>query len=370
MSETSGQEKTEQATPKRLEDARKKGQVPRSKELSTAAVMLASAGALMTFGPTMITGSLNALKDGLTYTRTEIFDPKEPVAAFGEAIGIALQSLLPFFIVVVVAAICAPAMTGGWSFSTQAMAFKAEKLNPLKGIKRMFSVNALVELFKALAKFGVVGSVAVAFLYSSSDQLMSLSMQPINVALTQAATMGVKGLLIFSTPLLLIAAVDVPFQLFQHSKQMRMTRQEVRDEMKETDGNPEMKGRIRQMQMEQANARMMDQVSLADVIVTNPTHFAVALQYDPKKMAAPRVIAKGADLVAARIREIARENNVPLLEAPPLARALFRTTELNQEIPAQFFTAVAQVLTWVFQLKHAQREGGIEPTAPVVQFDE
>ncbi len=370
MSENSAQDKTEQATPKRLADAKKKGQVPRSRELNTACVMLASTAALMVFGDDMAHDALTALSEGLSYERAALLDPKAPVAVFGEAIATALSSLVPFFIVVMVAAICAPALTGGWSFSAQAIAFKAEKLNPVKGLKRVFSANGLLELLKALAKFGVVGGFAVVFLNMFANEFLSLSTQPINTALGHAGTLGVKALLMFSTPLLLIAAIDVPFQLWQHAKQLRMTRQEVRDEHKETDGNPEMKSRIRQMQMEQANARMMEQVPLADVVVTNPTHFAVALKYDPNKMGAPQVVAKGADLVAARIRELAKENNIPLLSAPPLARALFRTTELNQEIPAQLYSAVAQVLTWVYQLKHVRREGGPEPEVPNVRFDD
>lgn len=370
MSESSGQEKTEQATQKRLADARKKGQVPRSRELSTAAVMLASAGGLFVFGEAIAADILEALTRGLSFDRADIFDPKAPVAVFGEAIAKGLASLMPFFGVVMVAAICAPAMTGGWSFSTQAIAFKAEKLNPLKGLKRVFSANGLVELLKALAKFSVVGGFAMVFLKQNANEFLALGTEPLKTAFSHASILGMKALLMFSLPLLIIAAVDVPFQLWQHAKQMRMTRQEVRDEMKETDGNPEMKGRIRQMQMEQANARMMDKVPLADVIVTNPTHFAVALSYNPDRMGAPRVVAKGADLVAARIRELAKENGVPLLSAPPLARALFRTTDIDQEIPARLYAAVAQILTWVYQLKHVRREGGLEPEAPTVDYKE
>lgn len=368
MSENSAQEKTEQATPKRLADARKKGQVPRSRELSTAAVMLASAAAMIFLGDTIAVGALQALQEGLTIERNVLLDPNQPVAAFRDAVAAALKSLLPFFTVVMCAAICAPAMTGGWSFSLQAMAFKAEKLNPIKGLKRVFSARGLLELTKAMAKFALVGGVAILFLLKYAGDFLALGTQPLQTALAHAAGVGVKALLIFSAPLLIIAAIDVPFQLWQHAKQMRMTKQEIRDESKETDGNPEMKSRIRAMQMEQANQRMMEQVPLADVVITNPTHFAVALSYDPHKMAAPRVVAKGADLVAARIREVAREHKVPLLEAPPLARALFQTTDIGHEIPSRLYAAVAQVLTWVYQLNAARRDGGVQPEKPVVQL--
>lgn len=370
MSENSAQDKTEQATPKRLADARKKGQVPRSRELSTAAVMLSASAGLIFFGDQIATGAVQVLHNGLSYERAALLDPREPLVAFKTAIGSALLSLLPFFAVVLCAAICAPAMTGGWSFSLQAMAFKAEKLNPIKGLKRVFSARGLLELAKALGKFGLVGGVAVAFLLHFAGDFMSLGTQDLNMAFSHAATIGMKAMVIFSAPLLVIAAIDVPFQLWQHAKQMRMTRQEVRDESKETDGNPEMKSRIRALQMEQANQRMMQEVPLADVVVTNPTHFAVALRYDPEKMGAPRVVAKGAELVAARIRELARENNVPMLSAPPLARALFRTTELNEEIPARLYSAVAQVLTWVYQVKNVRRDGGMPPDEPVVHVDD
>ena len=216
MSENSAQDKTEQASPKRLADAKKKGQVPRSRELNTACVMLASAAGFMVFGDDMAKSALEALQQGLTYERAELLDPKAPVAVFGEAIATALMSLVPFFTVVVVAAVCAPALTGGWSFSTQAIAFKAEKLNPLKGLKRVFSANGLVELVKALAKFGVVGGFAVVFLNQFADEFLTLSTQPLKTALAHAGAIGVKALMMFSAPLLLIAAIDVPFQLFQH----------------------------------------------------------------------------------------------------------------------------------------------------------
>ncbi|MEM7081980.1 MAG: flagellar biosynthesis protein FlhB [Pseudomonadota bacterium] len=370
MSENNGQEKTEQATPKRLADARKKGQVPRSRELNTATVMLIATAGLFAFGDNLAVDTLEALRSGLALERGELFDLNAPIATFGEAIYTALKSLLPFFAVVLAAAICAPAMTGGWSFSTKAIAFKASKLNPIKGLKRVFSANGLLELVKALAKFAVVGGFAVVFLKLYALEFLALSTMPVRAALVEAAVLGVKALLMFSAPLLLIAAVDVPFQLWQHAKQLRMTRQEVRDEMKETDGNPELKSRIRQLQMEQANARMMEEVPTADVVITNPTHFAVALRYDPERHAAPRVVAKGADLVAARIRESAREHGVPLLSAPPLARALFRSCELNDEIPARLYSAVAQVLTWVFQVRHVQQHGGLEPDRPTVELDD
>lgn len=370
MSNKSAQEKTEQATPKRLADARKKGQVPRSRELTTAAVTLSAAAALMVFGESMAAGITAIFNEQLTLERALIFDPQAPVKAFHAAIASGLTLLAPYFAVVIVAAIAAPALTGGWSFSLQAIAPKAEKLNPFTGIKRVFGPRGLMELAKALAKFGLVGSVAVLFLRHLSNDYLALGTQPVLSGLASAAELGITALIVFAAPLLIIAAVDVPFQLWDHAKQLRMTRQEVRDEAKETDGNPELKQRVRAMQQEQANRRMMEEVPKADVVITNPTHFAVALKYDPDTMAAPRVVAKGADLLAARIRELATDSGVPLMAAPPLARAIYRGTDLNQEIPAQLYAAVAQVLSYVFQLRQARRYGGVEPTPPDVDFED
>ena len=368
MAEQNGQERTERATPKRLADARKKGQVPRSRELTTAAVMLTAAGSLTFLGERIALALTDILHLCFAHDRASAFDPQRGLATFETALTSAVWALIPFFAVVMCAAIAAPAMTGGWAFSVQAMAFKIDKLNPVKGLKRVFSARGLLELLKTMAKFLLVGSVAVFFLTRLAGDVLMLGAEPTGVALAEAADLGLKALIIFSAPLLIIAGIDVPFQLYDHAKQLRMTRQEVRDEMKETDGNPEMKARIRGLQQEQANRRMMEQVPEADVVVTNPTHYAVALRYDPNRMSAPRVVAKGADLVAARIRAIASEHRVPMLSAPPLARALFRTTDLNQEIPSRLYAAVAQVLTWVYQVREVRRHGGEEPPAPDVDF--
>lgn len=369
MSET-GQEKTEQPTPKRLADARKKGQVPRSRELTAAGVMLSAGAALWLFGQHMAHGVGTVMRNGFTLERATLFDDTALFRAFETAIVDALTVLAPFLLVVVIAAIATPALLGGWSFSAKAMAFKAEKLNPLKGLKRIFGPNGLMELLKALAKFVLIGSVAVFLLRAISGEILSLSTQPLMSALGHAAQLLLTALLTVSAPLLIIAAIDAPFQLFQHTKQLKMTRQEVRDENKETEGNPEVKGRIRSLQQEQANRRMMEEVPSADVVITNPTHFAVALRYDPVNMGAPRVVAKGADELARRIRESAGEHGVPMMRAPPLARALYRSTDLNQEIPARLYAAVAQVLTWVFALRRADEVGASRPTPPDIELND
>ncbi|MEO1573733.1 MAG: flagellar biosynthesis protein FlhB [Pseudomonadota bacterium] len=369
MSET-GQEKTEQPTPKRLADARKKGQIPRSRELTAAGVTLTGAHSRWVLGPGLANGLTDVMRETLAVDRELLFDTRRLLPTFGAALKRALVGLAPFLVLLGVVALCAPALLGGWAFSPQAMAFKPEKLNPLKGLKRIFGLNALMELGKALGKFALVGSVAVLMLQALAGELMSLGGQPLPTSLGEAARLILLAFLVVSLPLLIIAAIDAPFQLFQHNKQLRMTRQEVKDENKETDGNPEVKGRIRALQQEQANRRMMDEIPKADVVITNPTHYAVALRYDPASMSAPRVVAKGTDELAARIRERAGEHGVPLMRAPPLARALYRSTRLNDDIPVRLYGAVAQALTWVFQLRRAEDMGLNRPEPPSVEVDE
>ena len=232
----------------------------------------------------------------------------------------------------------------------------------------MFSVRGLVELAKALGKFALVGVVAALWLRVIAPELLSLGYHSIRSALVDAGWMALWSLLLMSTALLLIAGLDVPFQLWQHSKNLRMTRQEIRDEQKDTDGRPEVKARIRQLQQQQANARMMDAIPEASVVITNPEHYAVAIRYDGAAMAAPVVVARGRDRIAARIREIARQHEVPIFHAPPLARALFKHTRLGQPIPFQLYKACAQVLAYLVQLDQ-WRQGGPWPERPTPEVD-
>jgi flagellar biosynthetic protein FlhB len=244
------------------------------------------------------------------------------------------------------------------------------RLNPLSGVKRLFEMRAVVELLKALAKFGVVAVVAVMVLWKNTSAMLALGREPTSQAIIHAIELSGSGLILISCGMLLIAGFDVPYQLWQYAKQLKMTKEEVRREMKESEGSPEIKGRIRQLQQEQARQRMMSDVPKADVIVTNPTHFAVALKYDDKRMRAPIVIAKGADLVAARIRELAGEHSVPIFEAPPLARVLYKNVDIGGEVPASVYVAVAQVLSYIYQLKSARQTGTRPPPPPVVEVTE
>jgi len=370
MAENDAQERTEQATPKRLEDARRKGQIPRSRELSAAAVTLVGGAALYMLGG-QITGQMaEMMRRGLALSRDEATDSTFMLPALSNAAADGLWLSMPVLGLITLAAIIAPLALGGWSFAGQAMMPQFSRLNPLEGIKRMFAMRSLVELAKAMAKFCVVAVIATIVLWNDAPALMGLGREPLQQAIGHAIQLSGKALLVISAGLLIIAGIDVPYQLWQYAKQMRMSRQEIREEYKESEGSPEVKGRIRQLQQEVARRRMMQEVPKADVIVTNPTHFAVALKYDEKRMRAPIVVAKGVDVIAAKIREVAGENAVPIFEAPPLARVLYRNVDIGDEIPATLYIAVAQILTYVFQLKVAKRAGQQPPPKPDVSVEE
>jgi len=362
----SGQDRTEQPTSKRLEEARKQGQVPRSTDLTAAAVMLLAGTGLYMMGGHLGGQLYNIMRAGLTLTREESVDESRALALFGNETLHALLACAPILGLTLVAAVAAPMAIGGWNLSFSALAPKFDKLNPSNGLQRMFSSRSGVELAKALAKFLFIAMVAACLLWKNAGELMGLGSEPINAALTHAARLTGHAFLILAGTMGLIAAVDVPWQLYQHNQKLKMSRQEIKEEAKESDGSPEMKGHIRRAQGELARRRMMHEIPTADVVVTNPTHFAVALRYDDKRMRAPLVVAKGADVIAARIREIATENNVPIFEAPPLARALHRNVEIGGEIPAHLYVAVAQVLTYIYQLKNARRYGAVMPQRPSI----
>ena len=366
MAAESGQERTEQPTAKRLNDARKKGQIARSRELNTTAVLLAGGGGMIFMGDTIMSGLRDIMVNGLSLERDVLFNPDSLLALFSGSVADALLILLPLFALLVVVALLVPMALGGFSFSLETLAFKAEKLDPIKGIGKIFAWRGVVELLKALAKFVIVAAVVVAYLNFNTDKLLHLGELSIDVALVETAYLVFWGFLFTSCALIVVTVVDVPFQIWDHNKQLMMTLQEVKDEYKETDGRPEVKQHIRQVQMEMAERRMMQEVPKADVVITNPTHYAVALKYDQTSMGAPRVVAKGADLIAAEIRKVAKENNVPIAAAPPLTRALFYSTELNDEIPAGLYLAVAQVLAYVYQLDKRHKASNDEITLPDV----
>jgi flagellar biosynthetic protein FlhB len=366
----SGQERSEQPTAKRLDDARKKGQIARSRDFNTMVIIALSAIAMIMMGKTMVFELGDIMKLNLQLARPDIFDPRGVLRFFYRAIIDGLWLVAPFLALSLVAALMAPISIGGWAFSFEALQPKFSKLNPIKGIKRIFSAKGFMEMVKAMGKFILVAAIAVSLIRAQSTEFLQLGNESLGPALAHAGELLAYAFLIVTVALVIIAAIDVPFQIWDHTKQMRMTMQEIKDEMKDTEGKPEVRARIRQLQREMAQARMIDAVPDADVVVTNPTHFAVALKYDPKNMRAPLVLAKGADLVAANIRRIAEENKILLVETPPLARALYHSTEVGREIPQGLYVAVAQVLAYVYQLKKVQKNGGKKPTRPKPKLPE
>lgn len=364
MAEDSDLEKTEQPSQQRLDKAREEGQVARSRELTTFVMLVAGGAGLWLMGAGITQKLVKVLHDGLTLDKRLAYDTEYLLPHLHELSNDALLALLPFLFILMVAALFSPLLLNGWLFTMQPLQPKFSKLNPLAGIGRMFSTNSLVELLKAIAKALVVGGIGAWVIWHNKDAVMLLMTQPLAAAIPQLGNLMWWCFITIMGGMLLIAAVDVPFQLYEHNKKLMMTKEEVRQEAKESEGNPEVKGRIRKMQREMAQRRMMSEIPTADVVVTNPTHFSVALRYSETGMRAPVVVAKGTMLTAARIREIALENGVPILEAPPLARALYKHTELGDAIPEALYTAVAEVLAYIYQLKRYRKEGGAQPQEP------
>ena len=363
--EQQGHERSEQPTAKRLSEARNKGQVARSRELNTLLVMLASAIALWLLSGPAMSGLIALFSQALSPSGDVLRQAELVPAHLMQVMLSALTLIAPFLAITVVAALAGPALMGGLLFSTDAIAFKAEKLDPIKGLGRVFSTKGLIELVKALLKFFLVLGVAVLIYKFMERDVMALITLDVMEGIARSGSMIMVALVLLSATLVLIAAIDVPFQLWSHNKQMRMTKQEVKDESKETDGRPEVKSRIRQLQREVSQRRMLQDVPDADVIITNPTHYSVALKYDKHGSGAPRVVAKGQDLIALKIRTIAIEHDVAIYEEPPLARALHGTTEIGDEIPGPLFLAVARVLAYVYHLRKSAPTDYIPRPAPV-----
>lgn len=357
----SGADKSEEPTSKRLEESRKKGQIARSRELNTVVVTMAGIGGLLVYGADFGQTLLELMRGNFALSRDVLLDDRSMALYLLASGKMALEAMMPLLVILLIAAVLGPIALGGWLFSPEAMAPKASRMNPASGLKRMFSTHALVELLKALAKFTVILLVALAVLSADQDDLLAIANQPLEAAIIHSAELVGWSMLWMACGLILIAAVDVPFQLWDHKQKLMMTKQEVRDEYKDSEGKPEVKSRIRQMQREMAERRMMAAIPTADVVITNPTHFAVALKYDPAKGTAPVLLAKGGDFMALKIREIAQQHKVMVLESPGLARAVYFSTELDQEIPAGLYLAVAQVLAYVYQLKQFRSGKGKRP---------
>lgn len=359
MAEQDGQERTEQPTDKRLREAREKGQVARSRELGTTLMLLSGAGAMLVFGGHITGGLAQVMYQSFTFERDQLADTQFPLNLFMHSVALMLIKLTPLFAVFVVAAVAGAIALSGWNFSTQALEPKLSKIDPIKGMKKVFGPQSLMELAKALAKFALLVGAGIVVLWWLSDRLLTLGRQPVEQAVIDSLWIIMWTFFFVSLTTTVVALVDVPFQKWNHVRQLRMTRQEVRQEHKDTDGSPELKQRIRRTQQEMAFKRMMEEVPKADVIITNPTHFSVAVRYEHGATRAPKVVAKGADFVAFEIRRVAQEHDVPLLRAPSLARAIYFTTDLDKEIPEGLYTAVAQVLAYVYQLRDPKRRSPV-----------
>ncbi|MFZ5934204.1 flagellar biosynthesis protein FlhB [Pseudomonas sp. HS6-2] len=358
----SGQDKTEEPTDKRKRDAREKGEIARSKELNTVASTLAGAGALLAFGGNLAETLMTLMQLNFSLTREVITDERS-MGMFLLASGkMAIWAVQPILMLLFVIAFVSPIVLGGFIFSGSLLQPKFSRMNPLSGIKRMFSLNSLTELLKAMAKFFVILIVALVVLGNDRQALLAIANEPLEQAIIHSVQVVGWSALWMAAGLLLIAAADVPFQLWQTHKKLKMTKQEIKDEYKDSEGKPEVKQRIRQLQREVSQRRMMAAVPEADVIITNPTHYAVALQYDPEKGGvAPLLVAKGTDFIALKIREIGVEHKIQILESPALARAIYYSTEVEGEIPAGLYLAVAQVLAYVFQIRQYRAGKGKRP---------
>ncbi|MDR7342792.1 flagellar biosynthetic protein FlhB [Pantoea alhagi] len=364
MAEGSDEEKTESPTPHRLEKARKEGQIPRSRELTSLLMLVAGLLILWMGGEPMARQLAEMVASGFSFDHRLINDPGQIVRHVSRLLGQAVWALVPMMAGLVLVAIAAPMLLGGVVLSGKSISFKFSKLNPLSGLKRMVSAQTWAELLKAIMKAALVSSVAGWYVWTSWPEMLHLISESPFDALAHGMHMIAVCCFLVVLGLVPMVGFDVFWQLFSYFKQLRMTNQEIRDEYKEMEGDPHVKGRIRQAMRAAARRRMMADVPKADVIVTNPTHYSVALQYDDKKMSAPKVLAKGAGDVALKIRELAKEHRVPILEAPPLARALYRHSEIGQHIPGALYGAVAEVLAWVWQLRRWKREGGLIPQKP------
>jgi flagellar biosynthetic protein FlhB len=360
----SGADKTEDPSDKRKKDAREKGEIARSKEFNTLAVMLGGTGGLLAFGGGMAEMMLELMRKNFTLTREVIVDERYMGVFLLQSGKAAVAATQPLMIVLVLAALIGPLSLGGWLFSMGAMAPKFSRMNPGAGLKRMFSMRSITELLKAVGKFSLTLVIGLLVLRKDRAELLAIAKEPIESAILHSVQLVGWSALWMSCGLIVIAAIDAPFQLYSFKEKMKMTKQEVRDEHKDSEGRPEIKGRIRQMQREISQRRMMAAVPQADVVITNPTHYAVALKYDPEKGNAPMLLAKGADFSALKIREIATQHQIQLLESPALARSIYYSTELDQPIPAGLYLAVAQVLAYVYQIRQYRAGQGKPPPKP------
>ncbi len=369
MSDDNSQEKTQDPTEKRLRDAKDKGQVLRSKELMTMMVTLAAALTLYGLGSNIISHLIDIMREGLSFDYAYINQPDVFYIQAKAAFMKASAALVPFMVICALSAGIAPIILGGVGVNLKTLMPKLERLDPLKGIKKIVSIKGLVELGKSFLKFVLIAAIAIIIFNSELGTILQLNELEQEQAMTNVGKMLAWSFILLCGGLVVISAIDVPFQIQQHNQQLKMSMQELKDESKETDGSPELKQRLRQQQQEHAQARSVDKVPAADVIITNPEHFAVAIVYQQGVDDAPKVIAKGCDQIALLIKEAGKHAKKPIIESPPLARAIYHTTDIGLEIPFGLYKAVAQVLTYIYQLDEWYQRGGNKPVLAKPDFD-
>ena len=353
------QEKTEEPTARRLSKAREEGQIARSTEITIAASVISVAIYIYLFGSSLLGNVANIFAQGLVFDSLAVLEPQVAAGRLADAMIEALFSILPILILTGVVVLACSGLIGGYNFSWKSLQPKASKFNPIAGFKRMFGMQALVNLGKSIAKFLLVGGVTYFLIDASITEFAEISLMALEPGLTVSASILTTAFLVASSTLIIIALIDAPYQVYQHNQKMKMSLREVKDERKDTEGSPEVKQRIRQKQREVSAARMLEAIAEADVVITNPEHFAVALAYDPSSEDPPKVVAKGTDVMAERIRERAGEEGVPLFQSPVLARALFFTTEIEAFIPEPLFEAVAQVIAYIFNINSINRSSNL-----------
>ncbi|QLG86788.1 flagellar type III secretion system protein FlhB [Chitinibacter bivalviorum] len=361
MAEDSDLERTEPASPKRLEEARKKGQVPRSHELTSFSTLMVGMVAVIVTGPELYAAMKQVMLTALSFNRAQLLQDNHISELLYDAFRIAVVAILPIFAACIISAILTPIMIGGWLMSFEALGPNFARMNPMSGIGRMFSARTIVETVKTILKSGLIGGVAAWVIWNEKEQFIQLLAMDPESSFAMLWQMTRHTLILVVGAMAVIVIIDVPYQLWDYYKGLRMTKEEVRQENKESEGDPHVKGRIRQLQREAARKRMMSEIPKANVVVTNPTHYAVAIRYD-EQMRAPKVVAKGAFLLAERIISLAKDNKVTVVRTPPFARALYHHAELGEEIPTALYTATAEVLAYIYQLDMYRKEGGFEPT--------
>ncbi|HCR1907795.1 TPA: flagellar type III secretion system protein FlhB [Enterobacter kobei] len=364
MSEASDEDKTEDPTPQRRQKAREEGQIPRSKELTSLLMLLAGWSLIFISGENTAGQLAQLLHDGLVFDRLLIGDTTSMLHKSSGLLSMMLTALLPLLLGLFIVAIASCTLIGGLHFSTKSLKFDITRLSPASGFKRLFSFQVLSELAKSLMKAVLVGSACGLYFFTKKSQFIRLVNESLSDSLSDSHILISHCLLVVIIALVPMVGYDVFYQLMSNIKKLRMSRQEIRDEFKQSEGDPHVKGRIRQMRRSLAQSRMMQDVPKADVIVNNPTHYSVAISWKEGKMAAPTVLAKGAGEIALRIREMGQQHKVPMLEAAPLARALYRHCEIGDPIPSELYGVVAEVLAWVYRLKHWRKSGGKIPNKP------